>query len=182
MKIGYGSCSSRTDLLRHRLPGLFVIPIKAGHNQFSTHCRFYRRTTRAPVHHRRSGGDAAYGYICAAANMALSRRVGAMATAPISKSILQLAGHNYPGHTELLAGDRRHARMPHDADRERAAGRARDRPHCVQQGLIGAKRPVHSQHDRTDASRAARAVRNKAAAHCGCSAEPARRGRRNFWR
>jgi 4-hydroxythreonine-4-phosphate dehydrogenase len=51
----------------------------------------------------RAGGDAAYRYICAAANMALSGMVGAMATAPISKSILQLAGHNYPGHTELLA-------------------------------------------------------------------------------
>jgi 4-hydroxythreonine-4-phosphate dehydrogenase len=51
----------------------------------------------------KAGGEAAYRYICAAANMALSHRVGAMATAPISKSILQLAGHNYPGHTELLA-------------------------------------------------------------------------------
>jgi 4-hydroxythreonine-4-phosphate dehydrogenase len=50
-----------------------------------------------------AGGDAAYRFICAAANMALSGRVDAMATAPISKSILQLAGHNYPGHTELLA-------------------------------------------------------------------------------
>lgn len=51
----------------------------------------------------RAGGDAAYRYICEAAQLALSKSVDAIATAPISKSILQLAGHYYPGHTELLA-------------------------------------------------------------------------------
>jgi len=51
----------------------------------------------------KAGGDAAYRYICEAAQLALSRSVDAIATAPISKSILQLAGHHYPGHTELLA-------------------------------------------------------------------------------
>src|ERR1043166_3225046 len=50
-----------------------------------------------------AGGDAAYRYICLAAKLALAKTVDAIATAPISKSILQLAGHNYPGHTELLA-------------------------------------------------------------------------------
>lgn len=51
----------------------------------------------------KAGGHAAYRYICVAAKLALSEIANAIATAPISKSILQLAGHNYPGHTELLA-------------------------------------------------------------------------------
>ena len=50
----------------------------------------------------KAGGHAAYRYIYVGAKLALSRVANAVATAPISKSILQLAGHNYPGHTELL--------------------------------------------------------------------------------
>jgi 4-hydroxythreonine-4-phosphate dehydrogenase len=50
-----------------------------------------------------AGGHAVYRYIVVAAKLALSGVVDAIATAPISKSILQLAGYNYPGHTELLA-------------------------------------------------------------------------------
>lgn len=49
------------------------------------------------------GGHAAYRYIEMAARLTLSRVVHAMATAPINKSALKLAGYNYPGHTELLA-------------------------------------------------------------------------------
>jgi 4-hydroxythreonine-4-phosphate dehydrogenase len=48
-------------------------------------------------------GDAAYRYICAAARYCLEGRVAAMATAPISKEAMHRAGHDYPGHTELLA-------------------------------------------------------------------------------
>ncbi|HSF59377.1 MAG TPA: 4-hydroxythreonine-4-phosphate dehydrogenase PdxA [Candidatus Binatia bacterium] len=51
----------------------------------------------------RAGGHAVYRYIAVAAKLALSGVVDAIATAPISKSILQDAGYNYPGHTELLA-------------------------------------------------------------------------------
>jgi 4-phospho-D-threonate 3-dehydrogenase / 4-phospho-D-erythronate 3-dehydrogenase len=51
----------------------------------------------------KAGGHAAYSYIYVAAKLALSKIADAIATAPISKSILQRAGHNYPGHTELLA-------------------------------------------------------------------------------
>jgi len=51
----------------------------------------------------RAGGHAAYRYICVAAKLALSNVADAIATAPISKSILMDAGYNYPGHTELLA-------------------------------------------------------------------------------
>ena len=48
-------------------------------------------------------GDAAYRYICAAARLCLDGRVAAMTTAPISKEAMNRAGHDYPGHTELLA-------------------------------------------------------------------------------
>jgi 4-hydroxythreonine-4-phosphate dehydrogenase len=48
-------------------------------------------------------GEAAYCYIREAAQLVLSGAADAMATAPISKRALQLAGHRYPGHTELLA-------------------------------------------------------------------------------
>src|SRR5512133_1987044 len=48
-------------------------------------------------------GDAVFGYICAAARFCLEGRVAAMVTAPISKESMNRAGHDYPGHTELLA-------------------------------------------------------------------------------
>ncbi|HXV79433.1 MAG TPA: 4-hydroxythreonine-4-phosphate dehydrogenase PdxA [Candidatus Binatia bacterium] len=51
----------------------------------------------------KAGGHAAYRYIVVAAKLALSGVADAMATAPISKSILKEAGYDYPGHTELLA-------------------------------------------------------------------------------
>lgn len=51
----------------------------------------------------RDCGEAAYRYIRVATQMVLLDRVGALATAPISKRLLQLAGYDYPGHTELLA-------------------------------------------------------------------------------
>ena len=48
-------------------------------------------------------GDAVFHYITTAASLCLSGRVAAMATAPINKAAMNLAGHHYPGHTELLA-------------------------------------------------------------------------------
>jgi 4-hydroxythreonine-4-phosphate dehydrogenase len=48
-------------------------------------------------------GDAVFKYICAAARFCLDGRAAAMVTAPISKESMNRAGHNYPGHTELLA-------------------------------------------------------------------------------
>jgi 4-hydroxythreonine-4-phosphate dehydrogenase len=49
-----------------------------------------------------TSGDAMYSYITEAARLCLSGEAAAMATAPISKAALNLAGHHYPGHTELL--------------------------------------------------------------------------------
>lgn len=51
----------------------------------------------------RAGGHAAFRYISVAAKLALTGLADAIATAPISKSVLIDAGYNYPGHTELLA-------------------------------------------------------------------------------
>jgi 4-hydroxythreonine-4-phosphate dehydrogenase len=56
-----------------------------------------------PGHPSKACGEASYRYIKAAAGLVLSRAADAIATAPIGKRILQLAGYPYPGHTELLA-------------------------------------------------------------------------------
>lgn len=48
-------------------------------------------------------GDAAFRYVEAATNLASAGRVAAIATAPLNKEAMHLAGHKYPGHTEILA-------------------------------------------------------------------------------
>ncbi|MEM0297179.1 MAG: 4-hydroxythreonine-4-phosphate dehydrogenase PdxA [Zestosphaera sp.] len=49
------------------------------------------------------GGRASYDYIVKSVDLALRGLVDAIVTMPISKESLNMAGHNYPGHTELLA-------------------------------------------------------------------------------
>ncbi|HEV3343218.1 MAG TPA: 4-hydroxythreonine-4-phosphate dehydrogenase PdxA [Pirellulales bacterium] len=49
------------------------------------------------------GGQAAYEALVCAARLALEGRVAAITTAPLNKAALWQAGHEYPGHTELLA-------------------------------------------------------------------------------
>ncbi len=48
-------------------------------------------------------GKAAFEYIKKGVELALTHQIHALATAPISKEALNLAGYKYPGHTELLA-------------------------------------------------------------------------------
>jgi len=48
-------------------------------------------------------GEAAYQATVDAAKLALEGRIDAMVTAPLHKKALRMAGHDYPGHTELLA-------------------------------------------------------------------------------
>jgi 4-hydroxythreonine-4-phosphate dehydrogenase len=48
-------------------------------------------------------GNAAYQYVRVACAMALRGEVQAICTAPLNKEALHAAGHDYPGHTELLA-------------------------------------------------------------------------------
>jgi 4-hydroxythreonine-4-phosphate dehydrogenase len=50
-----------------------------------------------------TSGESAYRAIAKAADACLSGKALAMVTAPINKEALQLAGHRWPGHTELLA-------------------------------------------------------------------------------
>ncbi|XZE43876.1 4-hydroxythreonine-4-phosphate dehydrogenase PdxA [Pirellulaceae bacterium SH467] len=49
------------------------------------------------------GGQAAYDALVRATDLALAGRVDAVVTSPLQKKSLQLAGHDWPGHTELLA-------------------------------------------------------------------------------
>ncbi len=48
-------------------------------------------------------GDAAFRYVERAIELALEGKVEAVATAPLNKEAMHLAGHKYPGHTEILA-------------------------------------------------------------------------------
>lgn len=48
-------------------------------------------------------GECAYRAVVSAVELAAAGKVAALCTAPLSKAGLHLAGHRYPGHTELLA-------------------------------------------------------------------------------
>lgn len=50
-----------------------------------------------------AAGDAVFTYIRTATRLCLHGCLAAMVTAPINKEAMNLAGHHYPGHTELLA-------------------------------------------------------------------------------
>lgn len=51
----------------------------------------------------KAAGKAAGGYIEAAVKLATTGKISAIATAPINKKALSLAGYPFPGHTEFLA-------------------------------------------------------------------------------
>ncbi|MEJ7592864.1 MAG: 4-hydroxythreonine-4-phosphate dehydrogenase PdxA [Planctomycetaceae bacterium] len=51
----------------------------------------------------RAAGDAAFHYLDAAITLAKQLVVDAIVTAPLNKEALHLAGHDFPGHTEILA-------------------------------------------------------------------------------
>lgn len=48
-------------------------------------------------------GEACYQYIDKAVHLALNHEIDAMVTAPISKEALNMAGHHFQGHTDLIA-------------------------------------------------------------------------------
>ena len=50
-----------------------------------------------------TAGDAAFRYIERASQLAMTGEVQAICTAPLNKEALHSAGHQYPGHTEMLA-------------------------------------------------------------------------------
>jgi 4-phospho-D-threonate 3-dehydrogenase / 4-phospho-D-erythronate 3-dehydrogenase len=49
------------------------------------------------------GGNAAFEYIKKSVELAMDKEIDAIATAPLNKEAMHLAGHKYPGHTEILA-------------------------------------------------------------------------------
>ncbi len=51
----------------------------------------------------RDGGEAAYRFIERAASLAMAGEADAICTAPLNKEALHMAGHIFPGHTEMLA-------------------------------------------------------------------------------
>jgi 4-hydroxythreonine-4-phosphate dehydrogenase len=50
-----------------------------------------------------AAGHAAYEYVRAATALAVEGRIEALVTAPLNKEALHAGGHDFPGHTELLA-------------------------------------------------------------------------------
>ena len=50
-----------------------------------------------------AGGEAAYRFVECAAKLALAGEADAICTAPLNKEALHVAGHIFPGHTEMLA-------------------------------------------------------------------------------
>ncbi len=50
-----------------------------------------------------AAGELAYRAVCTAISLVQQDVADAVVTAPLNKAALQLAGHHYPGHTELLA-------------------------------------------------------------------------------
>jgi 4-hydroxythreonine-4-phosphate dehydrogenase len=77
------------------LPGPLVIPCLKSSGDDDVAIPTGRVDARA--------GEVAYQAVLMAAKLALQKRVAAIVTAPLSKAALQAAGHDYPGHTELLA-------------------------------------------------------------------------------
>ncbi len=55
-----------------------------------------------PAGPSKEGGEAAFTWLSTAINLALRRQVQGIVTAPLSKHALHLAGHDYPGQTEIL--------------------------------------------------------------------------------
>ncbi len=50
-----------------------------------------------------AAGDAAFRYVEKAIHLAMDKEIDAICTAPLNKESMQLGGHHYPGHTEILA-------------------------------------------------------------------------------
>lgn len=81
----------------------------------------------------REAGDAAFHYLDAAISLAKKCAVDAIVTAPLNKEALHLAGHNFPGHTEILAercGVADFAMMLHLPESALTAWRKLTQPHA----------------------------------------------------
>ena len=56
-----------------------------------------------PFGQSRPAGEAAYRFIERAGQLVLAGEADAICTAPLNKEALHMAGHIFPGHTEMLA-------------------------------------------------------------------------------
>lgn len=50
-----------------------------------------------------AAGNAAFRYVEKAIHLAMDKQIDAICTAPLNKEAMHMGGHNYPGHTEILA-------------------------------------------------------------------------------
>lgn len=100
-----------------------------------------------------AAGAAAYQYLTAAADMAMHKVVDAVCTAPLNKAALHAAGHDFPGHTEILAqqcGVDRFAMMLHLPESRLAHLRQAIMPYstdakpCIRHGLSVAHVTLHN--------------------------------------
>lgn len=74
-----------------RLPHVAILPTREGGSPFR------------PGELSAEAGDQAYRAVAAATRLAMQGRVAAIVTGPLNKEALNLAGHAYAGHTEMLA-------------------------------------------------------------------------------
>jgi len=119
-----------------------------------------------------AAGEIAYAAIAAAVKDAMSGKISAIVTAPISKDALNLAGHPYSGHTEMLGRPQRHVWRLHDAGAWRPSRLSRHHAHGAGQCSRALnRRPAEPRH-RSDA-RCAAASRNRRAADCRGGPQPA---------
>jgi 4-hydroxythreonine-4-phosphate dehydrogenase len=89
---------------------LEIVEIRAPEEAVSTceslpclRCTADEATDVLPASVDARGGRAAHDAVVLGAQLALSRRIDALVTAPLNKAALHAAGFSYPGHTELLA-------------------------------------------------------------------------------
>ncbi len=121
--VGIGAEIVAKSLCKYRPPNIeyFVfgamLPFEMLSHKFLWAKRFLKLVADSNIHFREVAkmselewgkidaeyGDAAFKSLVAAAEFAKNGNADAIVTAPISKEAMQLAGHDYPGHTEILA-------------------------------------------------------------------------------
>ncbi len=95
-----GHCVIHGDpALFRSVAGKLKLPVPA-HFEVSGHTRNSPVMTGSPS---AESGESAYQAIVSGTRSVLDGNASAIVTAPISKHAMNLAGHTYPGHTELLA-------------------------------------------------------------------------------
>lgn len=96
--------SQRQVIRLDNIEQFLELPIASQRNQvYCLNCVSEEATRVLPGVVDGRGGQTAYEAVRTAAELALSGQIDAMVTAPLHKEALHLAGHHWPGHTEMLA-------------------------------------------------------------------------------